>query len=104
MSVYVDDYDVSYRGMKMSHMLADTDEELHAMADLIGVARKHYQGPPKTRTSHYDICKTKKAIALQNGAIQITVREAALMNGVRRKTGKLGSLSEAREYLETRFK
>lgn len=43
MTVYVDDmylYEMGKFGrMKMSHMIADTDEELHSMAKLIGVSK-----------------------------------------------------------------
>lgn len=42
--VYVDDMRAPYRMMVMCHMVADTPEELHAMAGHIGVARKWYQG------------------------------------------------------------
>ncbi len=69
MAVYVDE-PASYGRMLMCHMLADALEELHAMADKIGVARRWYQGPPKTRTPHYDICKSKRALAVQLGAIE----------------------------------
>lgn len=58
----------------MCHMLADTDDELHAMADKIGVARKWHQ-KPGTVKSHYDICKTKRALAVTQGAIEIGPRE-----------------------------
>jgi hypothetical protein len=37
MGVYVDQYEVPYGRMKMSHMIADTLEELHEMANLLGV-------------------------------------------------------------------
>ena len=53
MSVYVDNMRAPYRRMIMCHMIADTEAELHAMADSIGVARKWYQG------DHYDICLAK---------------------------------------------
>lgn len=73
MTVYVDDMYLypmgKFRRMKMSHMIADNEDELHAMADRIGVARRWYQG------DHYDICKSKRSLALKNGAIPITVKE-----------------------------
>lgn len=75
MTVYVDDmYTVRMGGfgrMKMSHMIADSEEELHAMADKIGVARKWYQG------DHYDIAMSKRALAVKFGAVEITMRELA---------------------------
>jgi hypothetical protein len=70
MSVYVDDMAARFRRMVMCHMLADTDDELHAMADRIGVARRWHQG------DHYDICLAKRALAIEAGAIEITQREA----------------------------
>ncbi|MGJ0510325.1 MAG: DUF4031 domain-containing protein [Methylocystis sp.] len=70
MAVYVDDTRVPYGGMTMCHMHADTDEELHAMAGRIGVARRWRHG------DHYDICLAKRALAVQGGAIEITKREA----------------------------
>lgn len=54
--------------MMMCHMLADTDEELHAMASAIGVSRRWHQDG---RYSHYDICKSKRAMAVERGAIEI---------------------------------
>lgn len=75
MTVYVDDMwklpTGRFRRMKMSHMIADTDDELHAMANTIGVARKWYQG------DHYDIALSKRALAVSAGAQEITLRELA---------------------------
>lgn len=86
MTVYVDDMaaefrpeHVSGRRYVMCHMIADNEEELHAMADRIGVARKWYQG------DHYDIAKTKRALAVKAGAVEITWRQAGeMMRGRRR--------------------
>lgn len=82
MAVYVDDMEAEYGRMKMCHMLADTEMELHDMADRIGVARRWHQKPGSPQ-SHYDICLTKRSIAIQCGALEITMRESALI--VRRK-------------------
>lgn len=60
----------SYGRMIMCHMLADTPEELHAMADMIGVARRWFQAPPKASFWHYDIAKSKRALAVAAGAIE----------------------------------
>ena len=66
MTVYVDTMRAKYGRMIMCHMIADTEEELHAMADKIGVTRKWYQG------DHYDICLAKKKLALAAGAQEIS--------------------------------
>lgn len=72
MSVYVDDPIWPFRGMLMCHMLADTDEELHAMAGRIGIQRRWFQGD---KYPHYDICKSKRALAVAAGAIEIDRRQ-----------------------------
>ena len=47
MTVYVDDVEHSFGQMLMCHMWADTLDELMAMVDKIGVARKWIQGHPQ---------------------------------------------------------
>lgn len=74
MSVYVDDGKNLFGRMIMCHMLADSREELDVMADQIGVQRKWIQFPG-TWKEHYDICKSKKQLAVQLGAIEIGSRE-----------------------------
>lgn len=69
MSVYVDKSIYGYGRMIMCHMLADTPDELHAMADHIGVDRRWYQA--KASTPHYDIAKSKRALAVAAGAIEV---------------------------------
>ena len=97
MAVYVDDMFAPYGRMKMCHMLADSDEELHAMAAQIGVARRWHQAPPR-HDSHYDIAMSKREEALRLGAVSITLRQAAAMNLRRRATGALGSPEDALEW------
>ena len=76
MSVYVDHYFAAYGRMSMSHMIADTLEELHAMADKIGVARKWFQS--HATTPHYDVCKSKRELAIKFGAIPVERRDFVL--------------------------
>lgn len=75
MSVYVDDMYKSplgqFRRMKMSHMIADTPKELRAMAKKIGVAQKWIQDEG-TYSEHFDICKSKRELAIKKGAKPIT--------------------------------
>jgi hypothetical protein len=68
-SVYVDRVELGFGRMKMCHMIADTPAELHAMADRIGIKRRWFQAPPKASFWHYDIAKSKRALALAAGAI-----------------------------------
>lgn len=100
MTVYVDDMSAPFGRMKMCHMLADSDDELHAMADKIGVARKWWQSPAKTSGSHYDIALIKKALALEAGAVAITWKQASAMNARRRVTGELGEPEGAWDWLK----
>lgn len=69
MSVYVDRAKNGFGRMVMCHMIADTPEELHAMADLIGVARRWFQAAPPASFPHYDIAQSKRALAVAAGAI-----------------------------------
>ena len=63
MTVYVDNMQASYGRMKMCHMVADSTDELLAMADRIGVARKWLQ---KAGTAHAQIgCSTITVYAVR---------------------------------------
>jgi hypothetical protein len=85
MTVYVDDMKAKFGRMVMCHMIADTDAELHAMADKIGVSRRWHQKPPKASSSHYDIALSKRALAVAAGAKEITWADASLMTLLRRR-------------------
>lgn len=76
MAVYVDNMQAPYGRMVMCHMLADTSDELHAMAERIGVARRWVQYPG-TAKEHFDICQSKRAKAVAAGAVEIDVRDMA---------------------------
>ena len=75
-SVFVGPSLYPFGRMIMCHMVADTVEELHEMADWIGVDRKHFQTKTKP---HYDISKTKRALAVEFGAIETTERVLLLV-------------------------
>jgi hypothetical protein len=72
-SVYVDDMQAPFGRMKLCHMLADTSDELVAMADRIGVARRWIQ-KPGTPDEHFDIALSKRALAIQHGALLVPPR------------------------------
>ena len=72
MSTYVDDVFIPYGRMKMCHMIADTEDELHAMADKIGLKREWFQDGSRP---HYDVSKGKRIEAIRHGAIEVTIKE-----------------------------
>jgi hypothetical protein len=93
----------SFGRMVMCHMIADTDEELHAMADRIGVARKWHQDT--LSGSHYDIALSKRALAVKAGAVEVIFRQAGAMCAIRRETGRLGKPNTAEaDMMELRHK
>ena len=96
MTVYVDDmfkYPIGQFGrMKMSHMIADTDEELHAMAERLGV-RRWFQG------DHYDISISKRAEAISHGAVEITLKQLACMSYFQRRGLPMGEPATAQERM-----
>lgn len=90
MAVFVDDMRAQFRRMIMCHLIADTHDELIAMARAIGVATKWIQhaGTPH---EHFDISLTKRALVIRHGAIPITWRQCAAMTKRLQIEGKLGS-------------
>jgi hypothetical protein len=88
-----------YGRLIMCHMIADTEEELIAMADRIKVARRwhQYAGTPR---SHFDICRTKRALAIQFGAQEISWRTLGMLCYRRRITGELGNPETLDAWLE----
>jgi len=74
MTVYVDDMRARFGLFVMCHMIADSTDELLAMADRSGVPRRYIQhaGTPK---EHFDICLSKRRLAVKAGAVQITLRD-----------------------------
>jgi hypothetical protein len=78
MSVYVDKAKNQYGRMFMCHMVADTLDELHNMADQIGIKRRWFQNSGSM--PHYDICQAKKQEAIRLGAKEIeSIELVALM-------------------------
>lgn len=80
MSVYVDEFRVwgpaRHRCFRAgsSHMTADTLDELHAMARAIGLRPEWFQ--PLSHP-HYDLTESRRAAALEAGAIFKPARESA---------------------------
>jgi hypothetical protein len=74
MSVYVDDQRNAFGRMQMCHMIADNTYELLKMVDAIGIDRKWIQ-KPGTYKEHFDICISKRKLAVLAGAVELTANE-----------------------------
>lgn len=66
MTVYVDDPKIPLGRMKMCHMFADTEDELHDMAEDLGLKLAWFQG------DHYDVSLAKRKLAVSMGAKEVT--------------------------------
>lgn len=87
MTVYVDKEQIPYRGMLMCHMLADSTDELLRMADTIGVQRRWIQ-KRGTYREHFDICLSKRALALKAGAVEIERAQLSALLRARREAAE----------------
>jgi len=74
LTVYVDNMKAGFGRMKMCHMVADTNAELIEMVDAIGVDRKWIQ-KAGTHREHFDIAMSKRKLAVERGAVEITMME-----------------------------
>lgn len=80
MTVYVDKLVEYQRGIVREasrvkywcHMFADTEEELHTMAQAIGMRRQWFQPFPTHSLPHYDLSQSRRAEALRQGALEWT--------------------------------
>jgi hypothetical protein len=57
------------------HMIADSLQELHAMADAIGLKRSWFQA--NAALPHYDLTANKRYQAVRHGAVEISFQEVA---------------------------
>ncbi len=81
MSVYVDPLFAAVlqgaqarrHGTRWCHMFADSIDELHAMADRIGLKRAWFQDD--ARLPHYDLVPSKRALAVRCGAVEVSRRD-----------------------------
>lgn len=74
--VYVDDSKptgLPYPREHSCHMMADSLEELHEFADRIALHRDWFQG------DHYDLFGGKRALAVKNGAVEVSSRMLVML-------------------------
>lgn len=82
-AVYVDTAIHPWHGHLWCHMWADEIEDLHAMADRLGISRRRFQQPPRARWLHYDLSAEQRRRAIRLGAVA-TDRYGALEHRARR--------------------
>jgi hypothetical protein len=88
-TVYLDDWrQPAHLGPvddRWSHLVADTDEELHEFASRMGMRREWFQDKPgRPHHAHYDLPERARAEALANGAVEVTWRALGRMLRARR--------------------
>lgn len=105
MSCYVDQPIFPFGRMMMCHLWADSLDELMAIVDRIGVDRKWIQGHPdlsfgKHRDAsrvHFDIAKSKRALAIQAGAVETDRYGASYFDAQQRgRTKMIAAIEELR--------
>ncbi|WP_066093398.1 DUF4031 domain-containing protein [Xanthomonas massiliensis] len=70
MAVYLDDTVHPWRGERWGHLLADTLEELHAMAECLGIPRRAFQN--KRSGAHYDVPARLRDKAVALGTVPVS--------------------------------
>jgi hypothetical protein len=90
MAIYVDDMNLPaevrngprvVRG-RWSHLFADTEQQLRDFARFIGLRAVWIQHPGTNRV-HFDVTRSKRALAISHGAQPVTWREAGEMLAAR---------------------
>jgi hypothetical protein len=100
-TVYLDDWrQAAHLGPvndRWSHLVADSDEELHEFAERLGMERRWFQikaGRP--HHGHYDLPERARADAVALGAVEITWRQMGQMLRARRASLTLTASRETR--------
>jgi len=89
MAVYVDAPIWELGGRLWCHLTADTAEELHAFAAMLGLRRSRFQSKPgRPWVDHYDIAEPKRARAVALGAVEITIEEAGAQIARKREAAR----------------
>jgi hypothetical protein len=88
-TVYLDDWRQPARlgpvTDRWSHLVADSDAELHAFAARLGMRRESFQHKPqRPHQAHYDLPERARDDALALGAVPVTWRQLGRMLQARR--------------------
>jgi hypothetical protein len=90
MACYVDTVrsypNAGLRFTEFCHLLADSREELHAMADRIGMPRRFFQDHPWRW--HYDLPEHVREVAVELGAVEVTLHDVGAL--LKRRKAEIG--------------
>lgn len=67
MTVYVDNEQIRWRGKRWCHLVAESIDELHQFAGILGLQRAWFQD--KASYPHYDVTASVRERALELGAV-----------------------------------
>jgi hypothetical protein len=92
LTVYVDDWRqravIRDREDRWSHLLADDPDELHALADRLGIPRRGFQRHRRSPVlNHYDLPEFLRQRAIELGAVPVTWREMGRLTREWRRAG-----------------
>jgi hypothetical protein len=92
LTVYVDDWrqraTIRQREDRWSHLLADDQEELHALAARLGIPPRAYQRHRRSAAlNHYDLPESLRLAAIALGALPVTWRQMARLTREWRRAG-----------------
>jgi len=76
------------------HMVADTLDELHAMARKIGMNRRWFQN--RSAYPHYDLTPSRRGRAILSGAKETTSREIVIRQMSTRDSTRRGEVKQRR--------
>jgi len=78
LAVFVDEAVWEWRGRRWCHLLADSEEELHAFAADLGLRRAWFQHKPERPwQDHYDLPEEMRIEAVHAGAVEVDLRYVA---------------------------
>jgi hypothetical protein len=78
---------------RWSHLVADSDDELHEFADRMGMRRAWFQDKPgRPHHAHYDLPERAREEAVALGAVEVTWRQMGRMLRERRTAAAPGAV------------
>jgi len=81
------------RFTEFCHLLADTRDELHDMADALGIPRRFFQEHPWRW--HHDLPEHLRPLAIELGAVEMDIHEVGALLGRRKREYLLSAASGA---------